>query len=184
MKIQTERLHIRDLIESDWLAMHLLRTDPLVYRFHHFGPESEDDTQSWVLATMAENAKQPRSSHNCSIVLRNSDEVIGWIGFGEPSEGKRSWAECDFGYAIRPTFWNQGYTTEALRGMLRFIFEELNADSIFGECNVLNPASARVMEKAEMKLVAEYDADGDRVYRYAITWDEWRQQIASDHHLL
>lgn len=176
MNIVTRRLHVRDLVESDWQALHLLRTDPLVYRFNHFGPESEAETRTWVVETMGENGKVPRSSHNCAMVLRTNEEVIGWIGFGVPSEGKRSWAECDFGYATRPQFWNQGYTTEALQGMLRFVFDELEAASIFGECNVLNPSSGRVMEKAGMKFVAEYDdAEGDRARRYFINRTSWKE---------
>lgn len=176
MNIFTQRLHVRDLVESDWQALHLLRTDPLVYRFNHFGPESEAETRTWVGETIAENSKVPRSSHNCAIVLRDSEEVIGWIGFGVPSEGKQSWAECDFGYAIRPQFWNQGYTTEALQGMLSFVFNDLEAASIFGECNVLNPASGRVMEKAGMKLAAEYDdSDGDRAQIYCIDRASWKE---------
>jgi [ribosomal protein S5]-alanine N-acetyltransferase len=175
----TERLHIRDVLPSDLAALHALRTDPNVYRFNHFGPESLEETRSWLHATIDHNNQSPRRSHNCAITLRTTGEVIGWIGFGQASSVKQPFGEIDFGYALLPAYWGQGYTTEALRATLDFIFTDTDATQIFGECNLANVASARVMEKVGMKRIARfYDPDEpspERAdsYRYAITRSAW-----------
>src|SRR4051812_17295095 len=106
MDIKTTRLHIRDLIEADWPALHALRTDPVVYRFNHFGPETVDATQRWIKATMYYNQQPSRDSHNCSMILRATGQVIGWIGFGSSSLREASYSDVDFGYALLPAFWN------------------------------------------------------------------------------
>jgi len=179
MNVTTARLHLRDLLPEDWQALHWLRIDPLVYRFNHFGPESAAETQAWLHATIAHNNFVPRDSHNCAIVLRDTGEVIGWIGFGSAGKEKRAYGEIDFGYALRPAFWAQGYMTEALQAMLNFIFTELAVQTVFGECNVANPGSARVMEKAGMTRTAHFidpdEPDPVRAdsYRYAITRADW-----------
>ncbi len=198
MDIHTERLHVRDLAESDLPALFRLHTEPLIRRFVGWPPiEGEEDSRRWLLDTIAHNQTQPRFSHNCLILLRETGEPAGWIGFGHPSEGK-PFGDLDFGYAVLPEYWGNGYMTEALRGTLEFVFAQPDAvviqdgpprpgvprrlrqaESIFGECEAANPASARVMEKAGMRRVAEFDeVEGDssesrRKYRYFIDRQTW-----------
>jgi RimJ/RimL family protein N-acetyltransferase len=104
MDITTDRLYIRDLIHEDAEAMHPLRTDPRVYRFNHFGPETPEETHQWVVETMAYNQRPDRDSHNCAIVLVATGQVIGWIGFGTSEREHAPVGEVGFGYAILPEF--------------------------------------------------------------------------------
>lgn len=179
MEITTPRLHIRDLREADWPGLHALRTHPAVYRYNHFGPETTEETRTWIGETMVHNNLTPRLSHNCSIVLRDSNQVIGWIGFGAPSEAHQEWGDLDFGYALLPEYWNQGYTSEATQALLDFAFTLTDANSIYATCDVRNPGSARVMEKVGMRRVARYADGNDRSgapmesYRYQILRSEW-----------
>lgn len=179
MDVASERLHIRDLALEDWPALHALRTDPAVYRYNHFGPESEEETRTWIRETMVHNNLTPRLSHNCSIVLRATGEVIGWIGFGLPSAGKAAYSDLSFGYALLPAFWNQGYMTEALQLLLTFVFTTTDANSISDTCDARNLGSARVMEKAGLRLVERLidrdDQTGEPAesYRYRILRSEW-----------
>lgn len=179
MDVTTDRLHIRDLSETDCTALHTLRTDPAVYRSNHFGPETAEDTLTWIRETMEHNNLTPRLSHNCSIVLRATGQVIGWIGFGLPSPHKAQYSDISFGYALLPPFWNQGYMTEALQALLTFVFTTTNAASISDTCDVRNMGSARVMEKAGLRQVERFagvDAKTNgsmESYRYLIRREEW-----------
>lgn len=195
MDIETDRLHVRDLEEADLPAIHELQTDPLVRRFVGWPLiETEEDSRIWLSNTLAHNAAQPRFAHSCAIPHRSQGAVAGWIGFGQPSEGEK-FGDLDFGYAILPRFWNQGLMTEALRGTLAFIFTAPGvvvvregehprtraAKSVFGECAVANPASARVMEKAGMRRVADlvdpsaHTEETRHKYRYFIDRGTWEQ---------
>ncbi|MEZ4737146.1 MAG: GNAT family N-acetyltransferase [Caldilineaceae bacterium] len=179
MDVTTARLHIRDLCEADWPALHALRTNPEVYRYNHFGPESEEETRIWIRETMEHNNLTPRLSHNCSIVLKATGQVIGWIGFGLPSPHKAQYSDISFGYALSPTFWHQGYMTEALQALLAFVFTTTAADSVSDTCDVRNIGSARVMEKAGLRQVERFAAFDDKInqptesYRYLIRRTEW-----------
>lgn len=179
MDVMSERLHIRDLTEADWPALHALRTDPDVYRYNHFGPESEEETRAWIRATMVHNNLTPRLSHNCSIVLKATGAVIGWIGFGLPSPSKAAYADLSFGYALLPAFWGQGYMTEALQALLTFAFTTTNVNSIADTCDTRNIGSARVMEKAGLRQIERFTNDEDKgdepteSFRYRILRSEW-----------
>jgi RimJ/RimL family protein N-acetyltransferase len=181
MDVTTDRLHIRDLTEEDAEAMHQLRTDPRVYRFNHFGPETPEETQHWVVETMAYNRRPRRDSHNCAIILAATAQVIGWIGFGTSEREQAPAGEVGFGYAIMPEFWNLGYTTEALRATLDFIFSTTAADSAADHCNIGNIASARVMQKAGMHFVTRFANPGETrpekaaSYLYRMTRADWEK---------
>jgi RimJ/RimL family protein N-acetyltransferase len=128
---------------------------------------------------MYHNQLQPRQAYNLAIV--HGQQVIGWIGWGRPADPVLG--DYDFGYALLPAAWGQGFMTESLRAACNFMFESLHAKRIFGECAGSNVASARVMEKSGMQLVHTWQAVDaatgahEEHRRYAIDVAAWRQGV-------
>ncbi len=180
LQLETPRLILRDLLPDDWAPMHQLRSDPTVTRYcDYIASETPEQARTWVRETMVHNAMTPRLSYNLAIVRRDDGCVMGWIGIGRASD--QTQGEMDFGYALRPAFWGQGYMTEALTALLGFVFRELGATGVYGECDVAHPASGRVMEKAGLRFVGRVsDEDGSESLRYTASAAEWlaRQALA------
>ncbi|MEM7537668.1 MAG: GNAT family N-acetyltransferase [Chloroflexota bacterium] len=103
---------------------------------------------------MQHNQQRPREAYNFAIVQQYSNKTIGWIGWGRPSDLSKG--DYDFGYALHPAYWGRGYMSEALQAAINYMSDSLGATCVFGECNVDNQASARVMEKAGMQLVDQW----------------------------
>jgi ribosomal-protein-alanine N-acetyltransferase len=61
------------------------------------------------------------------------------------------------GYCIGRAWWNQGYTTEALRAVVRFWFCQVDAAWLTCGHAIQNPASGAVMRKAG--FVYDHDAE-------------------------
>ncbi len=59
-------------------------------------------------------------------------------------------ARAEVGYCLGYAYWNKGIATKALRLVLDFAFGEVGFEKIFGQHDMENPASGRVMEKAGM----------------------------------
>ncbi len=181
MDYQTARLLIRDLRWDDLDAMHAYQSDPFVTRYTDFGVTSLAESREWLAGCIHHNNIPQRIAHNCAVTLLASGEAIGWLGFGPPSNPHDERGDIDFGYALRREFWGHGYMTEALAGMLDFIFNTTTAQRVFGECEVANPASARVMAKVGMALVARYTWQDDRTdttvesLRYRIDKSDWQR---------
>lgn len=169
-------------MEEDAAELNRLRTDPAVYRYNHFGPETLEQTREWIVRTQYWNTRPGRDSHNCTILLRNTGEVIGWIGFGFSHPEHKPIGDVGIGYAIRPEFWNQGYTSEALMATLDFIFQETEAENAKAYHNPGNPASGRVMEKAGMRFVErrinpdESSPDKAETTHYLLSREEWENR--------
>lgn len=46
--LETQRLILRDFVESDWQAVHQYASDREVVRYLTFGPNSEEDTENFL----------------------------------------------------------------------------------------------------------------------------------------
>lgn len=173
MFTETPRLILRDLTRADFAALYAISSDPEVFRMNDFVPCDEAQLREWLQDPIASDNETPPSGAMCAIVLKATNAMIGWIGFGPPGEPR--YCDLDFGYALNRTYWNQGYMTEAVRGMLAYCFDALGAQTIRATHREYNPASGRVMQKAGMQFdeaLTRDRADGE-VY-YVITADDWR----------
>jgi ribosomal-protein-alanine N-acetyltransferase len=56
------------------------------------------------------------------------------------------------GYHIGKQWWGKGYTVEALRELLKFFFEEVDAGRIEAYHDPRNPNSGKVLQKAEFQF--------------------------------
>jgi RimJ/RimL family protein N-acetyltransferase len=156
-RILTPRLILRDFDEADLPAVHAFRSDPEVARFmDNFDPESLEQSRAWLDGVIFHNRKVPRVAYNLAIGLRSLGKAIGWIGIGD-SERHPEPGECGFGYMLDRKHWGQGYATEAARAIVAFAFQDLGAQRITAWCYATNVASARVLVKAGLTLIREYD---------------------------
>jgi RimJ/RimL family protein N-acetyltransferase len=146
--VRTDRLLLRDLEETDWQAIQKYASDPEVIRYMDWGPNTEDQTKSFIQRSIAAQKEQPRKNYELAIVLKKDDELIGSCGIhiSDP-DNREGW----IGYCLDRHFWGQGYGTHTAKALLRFGFDELNLHRIFALCDPDNAASAHVLEKVGMQ---------------------------------
>ena len=77
--------------------------------------------------------------------LKGSDQPIGSIGLTFEPGGKAL-----FGYVLARKFWRHGFAAEALRYLVDWSLSQPTIFRAWAYCDVENPASVRVMEKAGM----------------------------------
>ena len=83
--------------------------------------------------------------YNWAIELDNS--VIGNISTVKNDYNNKT---CKIGYVIGKKYWNNGYMTEALKAVIKYLFAG-GYLKISARHDVNNPSSGKVMEKAGMK---------------------------------
>ena len=80
-----------------------------------------------------------------AVRLRETGQLIGIILYFDETEDS-----CEIGYGIGSAYWNRGYTTEAVRRFLQFLFEEKGFRKVYASFFTGNDASRHVMEKCGM----------------------------------
>lgn len=102
--------------------------------------------------TFRRKRRKTEGCFNWGIVIKDSNELIGAIG-AFPSEDGR----YEIGYNITKKHWNNGYTTEAVKEVLKYLATEEKIHKFRCAHAVLNPASGAVMRKAGFKYVKDED---------------------------
>lgn len=146
--ITTERLVLREYTEADWPAMHEYSSDPEVVKYTLWGPNTEEETRSFLWLCRLYQETKPRLNYGLAVTLKDSDRLIGGCGLYDLNLEHR---EGELGYCFNRNYWGQGFATEAGRAMLEFGLRHLGLHRIFATCDPNNTASRRVLEKIGMQ---------------------------------
>ncbi|GHU52974.1 N-acetyltransferase [Clostridia bacterium] len=104
-------------------------------------PHSEKDSAEYIEAM---TSADPNNTFAFAITL--NDEVIGSIGaFRGVNIHNRT---AEIGYYIAQEHWGKGITTQAVRLLCDYIFENTNIIRLYAEPFAHNIASCKVLEKA------------------------------------
>lgn len=148
--IQGRRIILQPFKVSD--AFFMFRNwanDPDVTRYMTWFPHKDiQETESVI--SMWEEGYAKADFYQWAILLRQIDEPIGSIGVVRLDEDAKS---CELGYCIGKTFWHQGYTSEALEEVIKFLFEQVKFEKITARHDIRNPHSGGVMKKCGMRYV-------------------------------
>lgn len=89
------------------------------------------------------------------LVIRKSDDlIIGDAGFKGKPNSKR---EVEVGYGLLEQYWNMGYATEAVDGLIQWALATADVEKVVAETERDNIASIRVLEKVKLKKVKDTD---------------------------
>lgn len=142
--LQTQRLILRDLAQSDFDAVHRYASDPLVTRYTSFGPNTVDETRAFLTRTIESTTATPRRNYTFAAVERASGELIGSCGL-EQCDGTGQ--HYGFGYCFNRNRWRLGFGMEAAGALVQFGFERLQAHRLCANVFVGNAASVRILER-------------------------------------
>lgn len=116
------------------------------------------------------------------VELKENHDLIGTID--SPSKKFIDFGTIEIGYCYGEKYWNKGYATEALKAVIKYLFEECDAYIIFADHLENNPASGKVMQKSGMIFEGKLrgrivDKDGIRnnLLYYSITKDEYKKGV-------
>ena len=179
MILTTNRLILRDFVESDWEAMLAYQQKPLYLRYNAWTDRTPEAVREFLQMFLDHQKQDPRNKFQLAVTLKATGQLIGNCGVRRNSVKS---FEGDIGYEFDPEHWGNGYATEAARAMLRFGFLEMYLHRITGHCVADNLGSAHVLEKLGMRREAHLRENQFYKNRwwdtliYAILEEEWRSQ--------
>ncbi|NWF69499.1 MAG: GNAT family N-acetyltransferase [Chloroflexi bacterium] len=141
--LETQRLTLRALVDTDAAAVWAIRGDYEVTKYNTGAPIRTPIEAALIIQAINADYRE-KIAVRWGIARKDNDAVIGMCGFNY-------WDRANFrasvGYDLARAYWGQGLMPEALRRVVRFGFEEMGLNRIEADSSALNTASARVLEK-------------------------------------
>ena len=153
--LETDRLILRDLQESDLPALIALNQDPEVMQYF---PKPYSQAESLRLYQGIQDEVKAYDYSLWTVEEKTSREFISLVGLHHSDlqifAGKEA---IEIGWRLRKEFWNCGYATEAAQACLDFAFQQAGLSEVYSFTSLLNLPSQKVMQKLSMEFVKEFD---------------------------
>jgi RimJ/RimL family protein N-acetyltransferase len=155
VRIETERLVLRDWREDDWPRFWAGTNTPAVMRW--LGGVMGDDGMA---ATRARVEGCAAANGFCFwAVERKSDgEILGFCGLKRAdAPGSSVTGAIEIGWRLREDAWGQGYAKEAATAALDAAFSRFGADEVVALTVIANEGSWGLMKRLGMRRREELD---------------------------
>ena len=178
VRIEAERLIIRDYKESDLNDMHHLWSDKeTMYYLDDILTGTIEETAKYLKIGL-KNA----DGHYFCICEKATGRYMGAIGY-TITDATPLGKIVHMGYMLLPEYHGHGYMTEAVKKVIEFAFTKDGCIRITTGCIKTHEASRKVMEKAGFRKEGErikaqyhYGVMKDRL-EYAINKDEFIEKV-------
>lgn len=176
MKIETERLFLRELLPSDEWKMFELDSNPEVHRYLGNNPIHRIEQAREVIA-MVRQQYIDNGVGRWAVIEKTTGDFMGWSGLKFIREYENNRIDFyDVGYRLMPQYWGKGYATESAKACIRYGFEQLGVEEIIGTANVENLQSRKALEKCGLTFVEQFYWKDILCDWLHITRDEWERK--------
>lgn len=110
------------------------------------------------------------------MIRKEEKDVIGEIGWSTPLGLHRP----TVGYDVVEPLWGKGYATEALRGLMTYLFTLPEVEAVEADTFDHHIASRRVMEKAGMVQFDTRTQEADGEEQTIVFYESWRPEPDED----
>lgn len=147
--IETERLIIREMLQSDFDALCKILCDEEVMRTAYGSAFSPEEAQNWLNRHFKRYAEYGFGLW--AVVLKETNEMIGQCGL--TLQGWRDKEMLEIGYLFQKAYWHKGYAAEAAIACKEYAFNVLNASTVYSIVRDTNTASQKVAVRNGMKII-------------------------------
>lgn len=162
LQLETNRLVLRPMLESDFDSLHRIFTDTKVMASFDHPPFTREQMERWLNRNLDH---QDEFGYGLfSVILKETGELIGDCGL----EQMEDMGGAELGYDFRSEFWNQGYATEAATAVRDYAFDVLKLPQLISLIRAGNLASKCVAEKVGMTFAEEFTRYDIRYWKYSL----------------
>ena len=169
MRIETERLFLREMNQDDYEALYTVLSDSDIMQ-HYPYTFDEQRVRGWI----DRNIERYRifGFGLWAVCLKDTGEMIGDCGLTMQNIG--GVIKPEIGYHIRKDMQRKGYAKEAASAVRDWAFENTPFTMIFSYMKYTNLPSARSAMSWGCRLVDEFKDEENEITKvFAITRKEW-----------
>jgi len=161
MHLETERLILRKLEDSDYERLFLLDSDPEVMKYIGV-PVLTNSNQSKDVISMIQKQYVDNGIGRLAVIEKESNLLIGWSGLKFLTKEINGYNNVyELGYRFLPEYWRKGFATESAKASLDYGFNNLNIDIIYAMAHSENDGSNHILQKLGFEKTGEFtEPDG------------------------
>jgi [ribosomal protein S5]-alanine N-acetyltransferase len=150
---ETNSLLLREFKHNDYEALFTLTRQPEITDIVPDWKMTEEQMNSFLKFVISsyEQFNPDDGRVLLAVQLKLDGQLIGWCGVFP--NGKLAPDDREVAYAISKDYRNKGYITEAVQGMVAYVFEHSNLQQIVAIVKPFNAASRKVLEKSGFQHV-------------------------------
>ena len=165
MKLESERLLIRDTLVSDAPFYFLLFNDPDWIRYiSDKGLKSVKETEAYLEDILLKNSKTGGLGF-FTVILKETNEPIGT----STALQRENLDFIDIGYGFLPKGRGKGYATEATKLIIEYVREKFNQKKVYAFTKPENKASQKLVTNLGFNYVGLqviFDDEEDAVFEF------------------
>ncbi len=152
----TERLTLRRLDPGDWrdLLEFLSNDEDFQHTAGH--PLDEDAILKWLESDPHVKLTTPDQTFCLGVSLREGGKLIGYIGLRLDAP---ELLQARLTIHLNRAFQKQGYALEALKGVLKFCFKEIQLHRVSTSCDSRHSAAVKLLENVGLRREGEFVKD-------------------------
>lgn len=175
IKVETERLIMRELLPSDKEGIFHLDSDMDVHEYLGKNPIKTMEDAQTIIEYVREQYKE-NGIGRWAVLKKDTNEFIGWAGLKFVKERINGHEDFyDLGYRFIKYFWQKGFGYEAAKGCLEYGFDEMNLETIYAHAMVGNVGSIRILEKIGMKNKGTFVHGGDECIWFELNKKDYQK---------
>lgn len=179
--LETERLILRGILETDVDGIFELDSDPIVHKYLGEAPIKTKQKAAEIIQFILQQYKNLGIGRFAAIE-KSSGDFIGWSGLklntGEKEALNGKTEFYDIGYRFIPRYWGKGYATESSLKIMEFGFNKLNINTICGAAEIENIASNKILEKIGLKFINKFDFEGTEANWYELKNNDYAKTMS------
>lgn len=156
MRLETRRLYMRSLYETDWQEMKSIFIDFNNSKYAVYDmplPTENEETKALV-------KKFAESNLFFAVFRKESSDMIGYVCFHKVGD------EYDLGYCFHSTYHSNGYAYESTNALVKYFVDECGATVFTAGTAIENVPSCRLLEKLGFVCTATETVSFDNVFSF------------------
>ncbi|MFH1213341.1 MAG: GNAT family protein [Candidatus Neomarinimicrobiota bacterium] len=153
IELSTPRLIIRPICKADAESVFGYRSDSVTNKYQGWIPQTIDDVVNFIEKRVSPTFNIQGTWFQLVIIKKEDHVLIGDIGlhFFDPEN-----QQVEIGFSIDKNHQKQGYATEAVSEIIRFLFQDLDKHRIMASIDPGNINSIKLVGKLGLRQEAHF----------------------------
>lgn len=143
MKLESKRLILRPISESDRQEIFEYRSDNETNKYQSWIPKTIVDVETFI-GRISKQINEPGTWFQFVIIEKQTRKIIGDLGIHFFDKENN---QVEIGCTLNKSFQNYGFATESIKRVIDFLFNDLNKHRIIASIDPRNEKSIRLVER-------------------------------------